>query len=74
MRSSCSETLPDRRDGKGLHAALKSVLPIMDYNNSAILEFSSYSLGTPKYDVRECIEQGMSFRGSIKVACPVGRI
>jgi len=62
-----AEILPDRRDEKGLHAAFKSVFPIMDYNNSAILEFSSYSLGTPKYDIRECIEQGMTFAAPLKL-------
>ncbi len=62
-----AEALPDRRSDKGLHAAFKSVFPIMDYNNSAILEFSSYSLGTPKYDVRECIEQGMTFAAPLKL-------
>lgn len=62
-----AETLPDRREDKGLHAAFKSVFPIMDYNNSAILEFSSYSLGTPKYDTRECIEQGMTFAAPLKL-------
>ncbi|PJA81016.1 MAG: DNA-directed RNA polymerase subunit beta, partial [Nitrospirae bacterium CG_4_9_14_3_um_filter_51_5] len=62
-----AETLPDHREDKGLHAAFKSVFPIMDYNNSAILEFSSYSLGTPKYDTRECIEQGMTFAAPLKL-------
>ena len=62
-----AEALPDRRDEKGLHAAFKSVFPIMDYNNSAILEFSSYSLGTPKYDIRECVEQGMTFAAPLKL-------
>jgi DNA-directed RNA polymerase subunit beta len=62
-----AEILPDRREDKGLHAAFKSVFPIMDYNNSAILEFSSYSLGTPKYDTRECIEQGMTFAAPLKL-------
>jgi DNA-directed RNA polymerase subunit beta len=62
-----AEALPDRRKDKGLHAAFKSVFPIMDYNNSAILEFSSYSLGTPKYDIRECIEQGMTFAAPLKL-------
>jgi DNA-directed RNA polymerase subunit beta len=62
-----AETLPDGREDKGLHAAFKSVFPIMDYNNSAILEFSSYSLGTPKYDTRECIEQGMTFAAPLKL-------
>jgi len=62
-----AEALPDRRKDKGLHAAFKSVFPIMDYNNSAILEFSNYSLGTPKYDIRECIEQGMTFAAPLKL-------
>lgn len=62
-----AEVLPDRREDKGLQAAFKSVFPIMDYNNSAILEFSSYSLGTPKYDIRECIEQGMTLAAPLKL-------
>ena len=61
------ESLPERRADNGLQAALTSVFPIADYNNTAILEFSSYSLGTPKYDVRECLEQGMTFAVPLKV-------
>jgi DNA-directed RNA polymerase subunit beta len=57
----------ERREDKGLQAALTSVFPIADYNNTAILEFSSYSLGTPKYDVRECLEQGMTFAVPLKL-------
>ena len=60
-------TPPERREEKGLHSALKSVFPISDYNNSALLEFSSYSLGTPKYDVRECLEQGMTYAAPLKL-------
>ena len=60
-------TPPERREDKGLHAALKSVFPIGDYNNSALLEFSSYALGTPKYDVRECLEQGMTLAAPLKL-------
>jgi DNA-directed RNA polymerase subunit beta len=58
---------PERREDKGLQAALTSVFPIADYNNTAILEFSSYSLGTPKYDARECLKQGMTFAVPLKV-------
>ena len=58
---------PERREEKGLHAALKSVFPIGDYNNTALLEFSNYALGTPKYDVRECLEQGMTFAAPLKL-------
>ncbi|MBM3851991.1 MAG: DNA-directed RNA polymerase subunit beta [Verrucomicrobia bacterium] len=61
------ENAPERREDKGLQAALTSVFPIADYNNTAILEFSSYSLGTPKYDVRECLEQGMTFAVPLKM-------
>src|SRR5215469_8120967 len=40
----------DRAD-VGLQAVFKSVFPIKDFNETASLEFVSYELGTPKYDV-----------------------
>ncbi|TLY20613.1 MAG: DNA-directed RNA polymerase subunit beta [Nitrospirae bacterium] len=58
---------PDHREDKGLQAALTSVFPIADYNSTAVLEFVNYSLGTPKYDVRECMEQGMSYAAPLKI-------
>ena len=61
------EVDPERREEKGLQAALVSVFPISDYHNSAILEFSYYSLGSPKYDVRECLEQGMTYAAPLKL-------
>ncbi len=61
------EAEPNRREDRGLQAALTSVFPIADYNSTAVLEFVNYSLGTPKYDVRECMEQGMSYAAPLKV-------
>ena len=61
------DTEPERRAEKGLQSALMSVFPIADFNSSAILEFSSYALGTPKYDMRECLEQGMTFAAPLKL-------
>src|SRR5207245_405857 len=61
------EVDPDRREDKGLQAALTSVFPIADYNSTAVLEFVNYSLGTTKYDVRACIEEGMSHAVHLKV-------
>jgi DNA-directed RNA polymerase subunit beta len=61
------EVEPERRADQGLQAALASVFPIADYNNTAVLEFSSYSLGTPKYDMRECLEQGMTYAVPLKL-------
>ena len=58
---------PERRSDQGLQAALASVFPIADYNNTAVLEFSSYSLGASKYDERECQEQGMTFAMPLKL-------
>jgi DNA-directed RNA polymerase subunit beta len=61
------EAEPNRREDRGLQAALTSVFPIADYNSTAVLEFVNYSLSTPKYDVRECMEQGMSYAAPLKV-------
>ncbi|BCA56719.1 RNA polymerase, beta subunit [Nitrospira sp. KM1] len=61
------EAESERRKDHGLQAALASVFPIPDYNNTAVLEFTSYTLGTPKYDERECLEQGMTFAVPLKL-------
>ena len=61
------EVEPERRKDHGLQAALASVFPIPDYNNTAVLEFTSYTLGTPTYDERECLEQGMTFAVPLKL-------
>ena len=55
------------RDDIGLQAVFKSVFPIKDYNDTASLEFVSYTLGEPKYDVRECHERGMTWAAPLKV-------
>ena len=43
----------DRREDVGLQAVFKSVFPIADYNDNALLEFDSYHFGDPKYTVEE---------------------
>jgi DNA-directed RNA polymerase subunit beta len=59
-------TTEDRED-TGLQAVFKSVFPIHDYTGTSSLEFVSYSLDTPKYDVGECRQRGMTFAAPIKV-------
>src|SRR2546422_7432806 len=54
------EKEPDRREDKGLQAALNSVFPISEYNNTAILEVSNYSRGAPKNHGRQRLVQGMT--------------
>ncbi|MFM1848351.1 MAG: hypothetical protein RL417_1825, partial [Pseudomonadota bacterium] len=58
---------PEKREDIGLQKVFKSVFPIKDYNNTASLEFVSYSLGTPKYDVDECRDRGMTWAAPLRV-------
>ncbi|MBI2216039.1 MAG: DNA-directed RNA polymerase subunit beta [Candidatus Rokubacteria bacterium] len=58
---------PDRREETGLQAVFKSVFPIADYNDNALLEFDSYHFGEPKYTVEECHDRGMTFAIPLKV-------
>ncbi len=62
-----ADSASDKRDGHGLQGVFKSVFPIHDFNNTASLEFDSYTLETPKYDVDECRSRGMSFAAPLKV-------
>ncbi len=57
----------EEREDIGLQAVFKSVFPIRDYNDTASLEFVSYELGEPKYDVHECHERGMTWAAPLKV-------
>lgn len=58
---------PDRRGEQGLNGVFQSVFPISDFNNTASLEFVSYTLEPPKYDVDECRQRGMTYAAPIKV-------
>ena len=49
-----------RRD-EGLQAAFKSIFPIVSHNQMARLEFVSYALGNPAFDVKECQQRGLTF-------------
>ena len=44
---------PKDRKERGLHAAFKSVFPIVSYSGSAELDYISYRLGEPVFDDRE---------------------
>jgi DNA-directed RNA polymerase subunit beta len=55
------------RKNSGLEAVFRSVFPIKDFSEISSLEYVSYSLGTPKYDVEECHQRGMTFAAPMKV-------
>ena len=46
------KTTPAERINKGLHAAFQSVFPIVSYSGNAALEYVSYRLGKPVFDVK----------------------
>jgi DNA-directed RNA polymerase subunit beta len=58
---------PDKREDFGLQGVFKSVFPIRDFQGTAALEFVSYHLEKPKYDVDECHQRGMTYAAPIKV-------
>jgi DNA-directed RNA polymerase subunit beta len=51
----------------GLHAAFKSVFPIVSYSGSAALEYISYRLGEPVFDVKECQSRGLTYAAPLRV-------
>src|SRR5579859_4485136 len=56
----------DRRD-EGIEAVFKSVFPIKDFNERAVLEYVSYEFEEPKYDVEECVQRDMTYAAPLKV-------
>jgi DNA-directed RNA polymerase subunit beta len=58
---------PEQREDTGLQGVFKSVFPIKDFNETSSLEFVSYHLEKPKYDVDECHQRGMTYSAPIKV-------
>lgn len=61
------DVLQDQRPDYGLQSVFTSVFPIWDFNEVSSLEFVSYTLLDPKYNVRECQERGMSYSVPMKV-------
>src|SRR3569623_123319 len=64
------DKLPEQRPETGLNAAFRSVFPITSYSGSAVLEYVSYRLGTPTFDVRECQQRGMTYAAPLRVKVP----
>ena len=61
------ETRSANRIDEGIEAVFKSVFPIKDFNERAVLEYVSYEFEEPKYDVEECIQRDMTYAAPLKV-------
>lgn len=58
---------PAERVEIGLHAAFKSVFPIISYSGNAALEYVEYKLGQPVFDVKECQSRGITYAAPLRV-------
>lgn len=57
----------ESRQNTGLEAVFRSVFPIKDFSETSSLEYVSYTLSKPKYDVEECHQRGMTYAAPMKV-------
>ena len=58
---------PEPSDDEGIQGAFKSVFPIRDFNETAVLEFVRYELEKPKFDVDECMSRDLTYAAPLKV-------
>ena len=63
MKDMSSAARPD----EGLQAVFKSVFPVRDFSERAVLEFVSYEFEAPKFDVEECIQRDLTYAAPLKV-------
>ena len=57
----------DKRINVGLQAVFNSVFPIKDFVGRSMLEFVSYTLEDPKYDVDECHQRGLTYASPLRL-------
>ena len=58
---------PENLKDAGLHAVFKSIFPIVSYAGNAQLDYVSYSLGEPMFDVRECRTRGLNYAAALRI-------
>jgi DNA-directed RNA polymerase subunit beta len=61
-----AEVGPSKREPHGLQAAFSSIFPISSHNGMARLEFVSYNLGEPPFDVKECQQRGLTYASPLR--------
>src|SRR5512139_3961376 len=57
---------PNERKNEGLQAAFTSIFPISSHSGNARLEFVSYALGEPPFDVKECQQRGLTYASPLR--------
>ena len=62
-----SDIDPNKRKNIGLQAAFKNLFPVESFSKNARLEFISYRLEEPGFNVRECQLRGLSYAAPLRV-------
>jgi DNA-directed RNA polymerase subunit beta len=57
---------PEKRKPEGLQAAFMSIFPISSHSGNARLEFVSFTLGEPPFDVKECQQRGLTYASPLR--------
>ncbi|MFI3245227.1 MAG: DNA-directed RNA polymerase subunit beta [Ferrimonas sp.] len=57
----------DPEGERGLEAAFRSVFPIKSFSGYASLDYVSYKLGEPAFDVKECQIRGITYSAPLRV-------
>lgn len=57
---------PIKRRSQGLQAAFSSIFPIVSHSGNARLEFVSFTLAEPAFDVKECQQRGLTFASALR--------
>ena len=55
------------REDIGLHGVFKSVFPIVSYSGNVALEYVSYRLEQPPFEVKECQLRSLTYHAPLKV-------
>lgn len=58
--------IPNKRQNQGLQAAFNSIFPIESHTKNARLDFISYELGAPVFDVKECQQRGLTYASPLR--------
>ncbi|TMS59376.1 DNA-directed RNA polymerase subunit beta [Imbroritus primus] len=61
-----ADTPPTKRKSEGLQAAFNAIFPIVSHNGLARMEFVSFHLSNPPFDVKECQQRGLTFHSALR--------
>jgi len=57
----------NNQEGTGLQSAFQSIFPIVSFSGAVELEYVSYRIGKPVFDVKECQIRGLTYAAPLRV-------